>query len=59
VANAKWGKMSQDAAKKLEELVRPFACQKKSMFGYDVYRVNVDMFTGIFQSSIFFRLSPS
>jgi TfoX/Sxy family transcriptional regulator of competence genes len=28
------------------------------MFGYDVYWINGNMFTGIFQSSIFFRLSP-
>lgn len=45
--------MSQDAAKKLEELVHPFAYQKKPMFGYDVYWVNSNMFAGIFQSSIF------
>jgi TfoX/Sxy family transcriptional regulator of competence genes len=54
----KWEKMSQDTAKVLETLVQPFACQKKPMFGYDVYWVNGNMFTGIFQSSIFFRLSP-
>lgn len=28
------------------------------MFGYAVYWVNGNMFTGVFQSSIFFRLSP-
>jgi hypothetical protein len=46
VANAKWEEMSQDATKKLEELVQPFACQKKPMFGYDVYWVNGNMFAG-------------
>jgi TfoX/Sxy family transcriptional regulator of competence genes len=54
----KWEKMSQDTAKKLETLVQPFACQKKPMFGHDVYWVNGNMFTGIFQSIIFVRLSP-
>jgi hypothetical protein len=39
VTNVKWEKMSQDAAKELEELIQPFACQKKSMFGYDVSTV--------------------
>lgn len=53
----KWEKMSEDTAEKLEALVQPFACQKKPMFGYDVYWVNGNMFTGVFQSSIFFRLS--
>ena len=53
-----WEKMSRDTAKLLETLVQPFACQKKPMFGYDVYWVNGNMFIGIFQSSIFFRLSP-
>jgi hypothetical protein len=57
VTKVKWEKMSQDAARKLEELVQPFTCQKKPMFGYDVYRVNGNRFTGIFKSSIFFRLS--
>jgi TfoX/Sxy family transcriptional regulator of competence genes len=58
VINVKWEKMSQDTAKRLEALVQPFACQKKPMFGYDVYWINGNMFTGVFQSSIFFRLSP-
>ena len=51
--------MSQDTAKRLEALVQPFACQKKPMFGHDVYWVNGNMFTGVFQSIIFFRLSPT
>jgi len=54
----KWEKMSQDTAKKLETLVQPFACQKKPMCGHDVYWVNGNMFSGIFQSIIFVRLSP-
>jgi TfoX/Sxy family transcriptional regulator of competence genes len=58
VANVKWEKMSEYTAKKLEALIEPFVCQKKPMFGYDVYWVNGNMFTGVFQSSIFFRLSP-
>jgi TfoX/Sxy family transcriptional regulator of competence genes len=55
----KWEKMSQDAAKRLAAIVKPFACQKKPMFGHEVYRVNGNMFAGVFQSGLFFRLSPA
>lgn len=54
----KWEKMSQDAAQRLVAMVEPFACQKKPMFGHEVYWVNGNMFAGVFQSSLFFRLSP-
>lgn len=53
----KWEKMSQEAAQRLAAIVQPFACQKKPMFGHEVYWVNGNMFTGVFQSIIFFRLS--
>jgi TfoX/Sxy family transcriptional regulator of competence genes len=52
----KWEKMSQEAAERLASIVQPFACQKKPMFGHEVYWVNGNMFAGVFQSSIFFRL---
>jgi TfoX/Sxy family transcriptional regulator of competence genes len=53
----KWEKMSQEAAQQLETIVKPFACQKKPMFGHEVYWVNGNMFTGVFESSIWIRLS--
>lgn len=53
----KWEKMSQETAERLATMVKPFACQKKPMFGHEVYWVNGNMFTGVFQSSIFIRLS--
>ena len=46
----KWEKMSQEAAQRLEVIVKPFACQKKPMFGHEVYWVNGNMFAGVFQS---------
>lgn len=52
----KWEKMSQDTALRLEELVKPFDCQKRPMFGHAVYWVNGNMFAGVFQRSIFIRL---
>jgi hypothetical protein len=51
------GEKSKGTSERLEAIVQPFACQKKPMFGHEVYRVNGNMFTGVFQSSIFFRLS--
>jgi TfoX/Sxy family transcriptional regulator of competence genes len=58
VVVVKWEKMSQEAAKRLAASVEPFACQKKPMFGHEVYWVNGNMFAGVFQSLLFFRLSP-
>ncbi|OPY26263.1 MAG: hypothetical protein A4E28_02611 [Methanocella sp. PtaU1.Bin125] len=54
----KWEKMSTGTAERLASIVQPFACQKRPMFGHEVYWVNGNMFTGVFQDSIFFRLSP-
>ena len=53
----KWEKMSLETAKRLASIVQPLACQKKPMFGHEVYWVNGNMFAGVFQDSIFFRLS--
>ena len=53
----KWEKMSQEAARRLEALVQPFACEKKPMFGHEVYFVNGNMFAGIFEKSTWLRLS--
>ena len=58
VVALKWEKMSPEAAQRLEAIVKPFACQKKPMFGHEVYWLNGNMFTGVFQSILFFRLSP-
>lgn len=58
VSQLKWEKMSQETAGRLASIVQPFACQKKPMFGHEVYWVNGNMFAGVFQDSIFFRLSP-
>jgi TfoX/Sxy family transcriptional regulator of competence genes len=54
----KWEKMSQEAAQRLEAIAKPFACQMKPMFGHQVYWVNGNMFAGVFQNLLFFRLSP-
>jgi TfoX/Sxy family transcriptional regulator of competence genes len=57
VVAMKWEKMSKEAAQRLEAIVKPFACQKKPMIGHEVYWVNGNMFAGVFQSLLFFRLS--
>jgi TfoX/Sxy family transcriptional regulator of competence genes len=53
----KWEKMSMETAQRLEVIAKPYACQKKPMFGHEVYWVNGNMFTGVFESSIWIRLS--
>ncbi|WP_424359645.1 TfoX/Sxy family protein [Methanocella sp. MCL-LM] len=52
-----WEKMSQEAARKLAGLVEGFECQKKPMFGHEVYWINGNMFAGVFASDIWIRLA--
>jgi TfoX/Sxy family transcriptional regulator of competence genes len=50
-----WKKASGQLTLLLEELLVPFACERKKMFGCPAYFVNGNMFTGVFAESIFFR----
>jgi TfoX/Sxy family transcriptional regulator of competence genes len=52
-----WEKMSQATAEKLAALVEGFECQKKPMFGHEVYWVKGNMFAGVFASQVWIRLS--
>ena len=49
--------MSQEVAEQLASLVKGFECQKKPMFGHEVYWINGNMFAGVFQDEIWIRLS--
>jgi hypothetical protein len=48
-------KASEDTGVLLESIVN-YDSEKKKMFGYQVYFVNNNMFTGVFASAIFLRL---
>ena len=53
-----WKKPEFELTVFLEQLVKPYQCEKKQMFGFPVYFVNNNMFTGVFEDGIFLRLMP-
>jgi TfoX/Sxy family transcriptional regulator of competence genes len=52
----KWKKVPPELTAFLESALRPYACQKKSMFGCPVWFVNNNMFAGLHQENLFIRL---
>lgn len=52
-----WKPASPELSELLDAAVASFPCDKKKMFGYPVYFVNGNMFTGIHQDNITLRLS--
>lgn len=54
-----WKPASAEMSELLDAAVAPLSCQKKKMFGYPVYFLNGNMFTGIHQDNIILRLSDS
>jgi len=53
-----WEKPSEDLMDYLAAKLENVECEKRKMFGQYAFFVNGNMFTGVFQSSIFLRLSP-
>ncbi len=53
----KWEKAPEELKATLAKAVEEIECQKKLMFGYPAYFINGNMFAGLFQSSVFLRLS--
>jgi len=53
-----WVKPTEEITALHEELVRPFVCDKRKMFGFQVFFVNDNMFTGVFEDGIMIRMSP-
>lgn len=51
-----WNKISAEFAELYAKLVAPYPCIKKRMFGCQVFFVNDNMFTGIFEDGAFLRL---
>ena len=52
-----WKKPNKELTEFLEEKMASFDCQKKMMFGSQVYFVNNNMMSGVHQDDIFIRLS--
>lgn len=54
-----WRKVPEELKVFIEEVMRPFACQKRIMFGCPAYFVNNNMFAGLHQESFLMRLSEA
>jgi len=53
-----WKKPTEELNALHSKLVRPFVCVEKKMFGFQVFFVNDNMFTGVFEDGIMMHLSP-
>jgi hypothetical protein len=54
----KWLKAPESLVKMLESAMQGVDCVQRPMFGYPAYFINRNMFIGLFQASLFARLSP-
>lgn len=54
-----WVPMDAQSAEKLASVIVAFPCDKKKMFGYDVYFVNNNMFAGLHGKDLFIRFSAA
>ena len=54
----KWVKAPEELKARIESLMKAVDCEKRPMFGYPAYFINKNMFAGLFQDKLFFRLSP-
>ena len=52
-----WVKAPEELKVILEKAMSGIDCEKRPMFGYPAYFINRNMFAGLFQASVFFRLS--
>jgi TfoX/Sxy family transcriptional regulator of competence genes len=52
-----WEKPSHELSELLSESLSSIDCEKRKMFGQLAYFINGNMFTGVFQTSIFLRFS--
>jgi hypothetical protein len=55
----KWRKSPVALIQMLDEAMQGVDCVKRPMFGYPAYFINRNMFMGLFQASVFARLSPA
>ena len=55
----KWEKAPEELKVLIERVLAGIDCEKRPMFGYPAFFINGNMFAGLFQSSLFIRLSPA
>ena len=55
----KWQKAPEELKVMIERVMEGIDCEKRPMFGYPAFFINGNMFAGLFQSSLFIRLSPA
>jgi len=51
-----WKKATEELTALHAGLVAQFACEKRKMFGFQVFFVNDNMFTGVYEDGIIIRL---
>ena len=54
-----WKKTPEELTVLHAELVKGFECEKRKMFGCQVFFVNGNMFTGVYEEGIMMHLSPA
>jgi TfoX/Sxy family transcriptional regulator of competence genes len=52
-----WPKASKEIGERLAPHLEKYNCQRRKMFGADVWFVNGNMFMGVFGEGVFLRLS--
>jgi TfoX/Sxy family transcriptional regulator of competence genes len=52
-----WPKASKELGERLAPLLERYRCERRKMFGADVWFVNGNMFMGVFGEGLFMRLS--
>jgi TfoX/Sxy family transcriptional regulator of competence genes len=52
-----WPKASKELGERLVPVLEKYRCDRRKMFGADVWFVNGNMFMGVFGDGIFMRLS--
>lgn len=52
-----WEKPDETISRLLDKKLVDFDCEKKKMFGYPIYFINNNMFTGVHGKNLFMRFS--
>jgi len=54
-----WKKASEELNTLHADMVAPYPCDKRQMFGFQMFFVNDNMFTGVYEEGIMMRLSEA
>jgi len=54
-----WKKVSEELNRLHASIVSAYPCDRRQMFGFQVFFVNDNMFTGVYEDSVTLRLNPA